>query len=248
MPNIVEDTHLPSQIWRRHKAKPLSRNLEQLSTSLAYLQTLYKESELSRTISRQLQGTLKNSAIPITRILSLGLGSLHDAKGHVRRLKQLTILLALQNILQNSLGESVEIYAQDPSFTRADQTFLTSLGIHLSRTSSGASLGEAAALISPSTLIYSPFLTIEVYELLLVAPQVPVSHIFGDDFSALQNKWPRHSEERKQIERLVKSGLGEFRRRAINSKDFWLEADESFPMALYERVRFQRDGRVKARI
>ncbi|KAF2832423.1 hypothetical protein CC86DRAFT_280647, partial [Ophiobolus disseminans] len=74
---------------------------------------------------------------------------------------------------------------------------------------------------------------------------IPV--IFGDDFNALLSKWPKHSEERKQVESAMKSGLSKYRRRVISGEGFWVEEDGTFPMAVYEMVR-AREGGVKAKI
>jgi hypothetical protein len=244
----VTDAYLQPQVKRRQKVKSLSRELQHISTSLDYLQALYAQSQLSQTISRQLQATIRNRASPLTRVVSLGLGSLLVAKGQSRRLKQLTILLAIRDNLQKAMGTPVEVYAQDPSFIRADETFLTSLGIRILRTSSGASLGEAASIISPSTLVYSPFLTLEVYEQLLFTSDGSISQLFGDDFNALINKWPKHSAERKQVDHMAKLGLSRYKRKAISGEGFWTEEDETFPMAIYERLSTAREGNVKARI
>jgi hypothetical protein len=225
-------------------SKPLSRELQQASVALEHFRLLYEQSPLSQLIHRQLQTSLKNSIIPITRILSLGLGSLLVSKGQTRRLKQLTILLAVRDSISQISRSAVEIYAQDPTFTRADEAFLNSLGIRILRTPSGAELGEAATLVSPSTLVYSPFLTIEAYEQFLVKSGLPIPIVLGDDFNALLSKWPKHSEERKQVEAVMKSGLSKYRRRAIVGEGFWAEEDGSFPMAMYEEAR----GRIKAKM
>lgn len=149
-------------------------------------------------------------------------------------MKQLVILMAIRDILHSMHGSPIEIYAQDPSFTRADETFLTNLGIRILHTSSAESLGEAVSVLSPTTLVYSPFLTLEVYKQLLNTSQAQVPLIFGDDFTALLKKWLRHSPEQKEVEALMKSGLVGYKRRVVAGKGFWDAEDGSFPMAVYE--------------
>jgi hypothetical protein len=149
-------------------------------------------------------------------------------------MKQLVILLALRDILHSIRGSPIEIYAQDPSFTRSDEAFLLSFGIQILHTSSADSLGEAASVLSSTTLVYSPFLTLEVYEELLNKSQTQVPLIFGDDFSALLKKWPRHSPEQKQVEALMNAGLVGYKRRVVAGQGFWDAEDGSFPMAVYE--------------
>jgi hypothetical protein len=244
----VLDDYQHRKVHRKVNPKSSSRELQQLISSLDYLQTLYNQSQLSQTISRHLLATLKNSTIPITKILSLGLGSLLVSKGQWRRLKQLTIFLAIQADLKRSSGRTIEIYAQDPTFTRTDELFLTSLGIRIMHTPSGTSLGEAASIISRSSMIYSPFLTLEVYEALLVKSQLPIPVIFGDDFNALLGKWPKYSEERKQVEDVTKVGLAKYRRRAVGGEGFWEAEDGTFPMAVYEKMDGKKEARVRAKI
>jgi hypothetical protein len=244
----VLDGYQHRKVHRNVTAKSSSREMHQLTSSIDYLQALYDQSQLSQTISRHLQASLKSSKTPITKILSLGLGSLLVSKGQSRRLKQLTILLAIQADLKRSSGRTIEIYAQDPTFTRTDELFLTSLGVCILHTTSGSSLGEAASIISPSTMIYSPFLTLEVYEALLVRSQLPIPVIFGDDFNALLGKWPKYSEERKQVEDVMKMGLAKYRRRAVGGEGFWEVEDGTFPMAVYEKMNVGRDGKKEVRV
>lgn len=125
------------------------------------------------------------------------------------------------------------MFAQDPDFTRQDKVLLTALGIGILRTSSSAELGEAASVISPFTLVYSPFLTLEAYEQLIARPVMPVRYLVGDDFDALLKKWPNRSAERRQVEGVLKSGLSKYRRKALAGDGFWTDRDESFPMAVY---------------
>ncbi|KAF2119064.1 hypothetical protein BDV96DRAFT_488009, partial [Lophiotrema nucula] len=74
-----------------------------------------------------------------------------------------------------------------------------------------------------------------------IQPQLLVS----DDFNALKEKWPKHSPERPQVERLMKGPVSRYRRRAVQGGGFWGESDESFPMAVYS---FENRTREKARI
>ncbi|KAJ4373069.1 hypothetical protein N0V83_003360 [Neocucurbitaria cava] len=233
---------------RKSKVKSSSREWQYLSAMLQDHQALFEQSQLSQNISRQLKVTLKNSSTSVTTILSLGLGSLQVTREQTRRLKQLTILLSLRDTLRQVSGKQIGIYAQDPTFTRTDETFLNSLGISILRTPSGSDLGEAAAIICPSTLIYSPFLTLEAYEQLLFNAATPVQFFVGDDFNALLKKWPKHSAERAQVERVMKSGLSRYRRRAVDGEGFWKEQDGTFPMAVYGWVDGGERRREKAKI
>ncbi|CAO2650046.1 Nn.00g013380.m01.CDS01 [Neocucurbitaria sp. VM-36] len=242
----VVRAYAPTSRHRKPKAKSSSREKQFLSTILQDHQALYNQSQLSQNISRQLQATFKNSATPVTTILSLGLGSLRGSKGQTRRLKQLTILLAIQDTFRRISGRQIDIYAQDPTFTRADESFLTSLGIRILRTPSGSVLGEAATIIRPSTLIYSPFLTLEAYEQLLLNIASSIQFLVGDDFNALLNKWPKYSAERTQVEGIIKVGLSRYRRRVVDGEGFWTEEDGTFPMAVYGRLDGAERRRGKA--
>lgn len=244
------DSYQQTKHHRESSPKSIPRDLHHLSLSLASLQVLYDQSQLSHNMGRHLQASFRNSPTPITKILSLGLGSLQVTKGRSRRLKQLTILPAIYEDLKDFSGRDIEMYAQDPTFTRTDEAFLTSLGIRILHTSSGSSLGEAASIISPSTMIYSPFLTLEVYEELLVKSRLPVPVIFGDDFNALLGKWPKYSEQRKQVEMVMRMGMVGYRRREVSGGGFWEDEDETFPMAVYERADGNGKGtlRVRAKI
>ena len=148
-----------------------------------------------------------------------------------RRLKQLAIFLGIAEAIRQSVA-SVELYAQDPAFTRADEQLLASLGIKVLRTSSLSDLGEAGAIIDSSTLVYSPFLTVDAYELLLSGKKA-ANLVIGDDFEALQQKWPKHSAEKHQVDELVKSSVTKYQRRIVKGAGFWDIEDKSFPLALY---------------
>ncbi|EOA87886.1 hypothetical protein ACJQWK_08226 [Exserohilum turcicum] len=240
MPHATSDNaepRLPLRAKPSSKKSTANRSIHGLSEQLEEYKTLYATSQLSQTITTRLQAMMKTAPTPITRILSLGLGSLVVTKGQTRRLKQLALLLALRASIQEISGTCIQLYAQDPTFTRHDETLLRSLNIHILHTPSGSSLGEAASILNPSTLVYSPFLTLEAYEQLLVAAKTPVRYLLGDDFDALLEKWPRRSAERTQVERVVKTGLARhYRRRGVAGKGFWSDDDAAFPMALYEWV------------
>ena len=215
MPHATtEVTDLPQSKPRQQarNGKASSREHSRLSRVLEDLQDLYIASELCQTVARQLRVISQSRTAPITSIVSLGLGSLSVNKCKGRRMKQLVILLALRDILHSICGSPIEIYAQDPSFTRSDEAFLLSLSIRILHTSSVDSLGEAASILSSNTLVYPPFLTLEVYEQLFNKPQARAPLIFCDDFTGLLKKWPRHSPERKQVEALMKAGLIGYKR------------------------------------
>ena len=250
MPHTIQSVGtnpLPQKARQRQKGISLPRELQQLIRQLLDLQDLYNQSQLSVSLSRHLQAITKTNT-PITSIVSLGLGSLLVTKGQSRRLKQLAILLAIRDYLQEGRQEPIEVYAQDPTFTRQDEALLRSLGIQILRTPSGSDLGEAASFISPATLVYSPFLTLEAYEQLFDRPEIPIQYLVGDDFNALLKKWPKRSAERRQVERVIRSGLSTYRRRTVAGEDFWTETDETFPMAVYTRPDGEGAVKVKARI
>jgi hypothetical protein len=251
MPNAIadiEEGYMQPRAHRRSKPVSSSREVRVLAALLNSSQELYNRSQLSEIFNRQLQATLKHSPIPVTAILSLGLGSFRALKDQSRRLKQLTILLAIRDILRRISGSLIQVYAQDPTFTRADEAFLSDLGLHILRTPSGSELGEAASVISPSTLIYSPFLTLEAYENLFMNSKISVQYLVGDDFNALLSKWPKHSAEQAQVEGIMKSGLSSYRRRAVTGALFWTEDDKTFPLAMYEKLDGSARRREKARI
>lgn len=248
MPYTIQDVEVrPSrkQAQKPPKIKSLPRELLQLTAQLFHLQDLYTKSLLSQSINRQLHGIVK-AGTSIARVVSLGLGSLIAAKGQSRRLKQLAILISIRQFFQEEQQHPVEMYAQDPAFTRSDEALLAYLGIQVLRTPSGSDLGEAAPFISPSTLVYSPFLTLEAYEQLILRSPVPVQYVIGDDFDALLRKWPKHSSERKQVDGLMRSGLSKYARKAVAGEGFWTEEDETFPMAAYSRLG--TTDKVKARM
>ncbi|KAF9768387.1 hypothetical protein IL306_014329 [Fusarium sp. DS 682] len=214
------------------------KQLQQLYRLYEDARDIYNQSALAKTIEDMLR--TKNRP-RITKIVSLGLGSLLDAKDQQRRIKQLVVLMAIASHLTLSTSDkkTLKIYAQDPTFTAADETFLQSLGIAVLKTPSIANLGEAGRMLDEETLVYSPFLTLETYKLLLSTSQssdgtakAPI--LVSDDFNALRLKWDKRTTERKDVEGLIQ-GAREYRRRAVSGEGFWTQADRPFPMALYWR-------------
>ncbi|KAF3041340.1 hypothetical protein E8E12_007411 [Didymella heteroderae] len=135
MPHSVQDVEviLPQKkAHQRPKNKALPRELLQLTSQVLDLQELYAQSQLSQSITRELH-TIPKSGQPIARIVSLGLGSLFVTKGQSRRLKQLAVFLSIRDQLQEARRESIEVYAQDPTFTRQDEALLASFGIRILR-------------------------------------------------------------------------------------------------------------------
>ncbi|CEI62242.1 hypothetical protein FVEN_g10262 [Fusarium venenatum] len=231
--------HVPSkksQSSRRSNGSS-GKQLQQLSILYQDAMDLYNQSSLAETI----QDMLRTKNRPrITRIVSLGLGSLLDAKDQQRRIKQLVMLMAIASHLTLPKN-ALQIYAQDPTFTEVDETFLASLGIVVLKTPSIADLGEAGQMMDEETLVYSPFLTLETYKLLLSSSQtsdVPVNvpMLISDDFNALRLKWDKRTSERKDVEGLIQgTRAGNYRRRAVNGEGFWTDLDRPFPLALYLR-------------
>ncbi|KAF2637590.1 hypothetical protein P280DRAFT_381463, partial [Massarina eburnea CBS 473.64] len=186
----------------------------------------------------------------IHKILSLGLGSLTaPEKGQTRRLKQLAIFLAIRAELSRKSGIEIHLYAQDPVFTRADESFLSSFSVGILRTTSGTSLGEAETIIDSLTLVYSPFLTLEAYEALLLGRRESVHavrYLIGDDFAELEAKWPKRSEERRLVEKVVKGSVRGYKRRVVTGEGFWEDVDAAFGMGVYVKVDEGR-GKGKSR-
>ncbi|KAI1061025.1 hypothetical protein LB507_010090 [Fusarium sp. FIESC RH6] len=228
-----------SQNSRKNNASS-GKQLQQLYRLYEDAMDTYNQSAFAKTIEDMLR--TKNRP-RITRIVSLGLGSLLDAKDQQRRIKQLVMLMAIASHLALPLSDksALQIYAQDPTFTAADDTFLQSLGIVVLRTPSIADLGEAGRMMDEETLVYSPFLTLETYKLLLSSSQssaVPVNVpiLFSDDFNALRLKWDKRTSERKDVEGLIQgTRAGNYRRRAVSGEGFWTQEDRPFPLALYLR-------------
>jgi hypothetical protein len=227
MASAVEGEDPARQIRTSRPKTSASRETRQLQTLYDNSRSQYLETSLCSSIEQLIES--KNRPV-VTRILSLGLGSLKSTN-QSRRVKQLTIFLAIAEQLQRQTT-GLEIYAQDPSFTKTDEVFLQSLGVRIISTPSATELGEAAQYLDESTLVYCPFLTLEAYQLLLSAARLTV--FIGDDFDALKVKWPKHSAGRLEAESLSRTIVQKFRKRTISSGDgFWVEDDKPFPMAMY---------------
>jgi hypothetical protein len=224
-------------------AKPKhSRDIQKLQSLLDESQALYEKSPLSKSIVSMLR---TKQRVPLTKAVSLGLGSLVSTD-QSRRMKQLTIFLATTTQLSSTMKTPLRLYAQDPSFTRLDETFLESLGIQVLRTPSASSLGEAAEFIDEKTMVFSPFLTIEAYKSVL--QKMDVGLLVCDDFDKLRLKWPRFTTEHDDVEGLVKRELRKYQRRAVGQPEkdenvFWEKEDRMFPMALYWRLQEQKRDR-----
>jgi hypothetical protein len=166
----------------------------------------------------------------VTKIVSLGLGSFKSTDLN-RRIKQLSILIAITEQLRQYTPE-LEVFAQDPSFSKTDEAFLQSFGVQILHTPSATNLGEAAQYIDDSTLVYSPFLTLEAYQLLFSTKSV--NFFIGDDFDVLRVKWPKHTSGRNEAEVIFRRFVQGLRKRVINGDDeFWDPEDKPFPMAMY---------------
>lgn len=203
-----------------------SRELRQLQILHDQTKEHYVGSHLSISIAKLLDSKTRPK---ITKIVSLGLGSLKSTD-QPRRIKQLTIFLAIAEQLREHEAK-LEIFAQDPSFNKTDEVFLQSLGVRILSTPAVTELGEAARYIDASTLVYSPFLTLEAYQLLFSTETF--KFFVGDDFDALRIKWPKHSAGRNEAETLSRSVAQGFRKRVIAGDGFWEEEDKPFPMAMY---------------
>lgn len=227
MPHAVQ-VEQPTRSTRSPKTKASSsRELRQLHILYNEARNQYFESNLSLLITHLLES--KNRPA-VTKIISLGLGSLKSTD-QARRIKQLTIFLAIAEQLRQH-ERKIEIYAQDPSFSKTDEAFLQSLGVHILSTPSAIEAGEAAQYIDESTLVYSPFLTLEAYKLFFSTGTL--NFFVGDDFDALRIKWPKHSAGRNEAESLSRRYVQGFRKRVIGSDDgFWDAEDKPFPMAMY---------------
>ena len=238
MPHAVEISQAvrPTKSTRTKtpKSKPSSsRELRQLHSLYNSTRDYFLSSQLSSSIAT----LLTSKALPkVTKLVSLGLGTF-QSKDQTRRLKQLVILLAIsQTLSQKTLN--LKIYAQDPSFSALDHTFLSSFGIEILSTPSGSQTGEAADVIDEQTLIYSPFLTLEAYQLFFGTGRM--AFFIGDDFDALRGKWPKHSTSWKEVDALDKTYVKALRKKVVSNSGpggeewgFWEEGDKPFPMAMY---------------
>ena len=221
-----------------------SRDIQQLHILYNITRTRYLESNLSISINHLLESKTRPT---VTKIVSLGLGSFKSAD-QTRRIKQLTIFLAIAIATQLRLyNPEVEIYAQDPSFSKNDQTFLQSLGVHILSTPSATELGEAAQYIDETTLVYSPFLTLEAYQLLFSTETVGL--FIRDDVDAFRAKWPKHSSGRNEAELLLRRFVQGYRKRVIGGDDeFWDVKDKPFPMAMYSAVLRHQNKQRQAKL
>ena len=228
MPHAVKSEH-SAQAPRTSKPKSSSsRELRQLHILYNKTRNHYLESNVYLSILRLLES--KNTPA-VTKVVSLGLGSLKSTDQN-RRIKQLTIFLAIAEQLRQHETRKIEVYAQDPSFSKTDEAFLQSLGVHILSTPSATEAGEAAQFIDESTLVYSPFLTLEAYQLFF-SPGT-LNFFIGDDFDALRIKWPKHSAGRNEADLLWRQFVQGFRKRVIGGDDgFWDAEDKPFPMAMY---------------
>ncbi|KAM0425803.1 hypothetical protein ACHAPT_009054 [Fusarium lateritium] len=236
---------------RKHAGS--SRQSNQLSQLYDEAMDLYNQSALAASIEDMLN--VKNRP-RITRLVSLGLGSLLDSKDQQRRIKQLVIFMAIASHFTLPMSEksSVMLYAQDPTFTAIDEAFLHRLGITVLKTPSSSDLGDAGQMINEETLVYSPFLTIATYKLLFSqslhtstqsssgSAKIPI--LVSDDFNALRLKWDKRTDERRDVEGLIRGAKsGNYHRRAVNGEGFWAESDRPFPLALYWRQSLTQQER-----
>jgi hypothetical protein len=225
MPHAVEQPI--RSMWTPKARASSSRELRQLYTLYSTTRERYIGSNLFHIVARLFES--KNRPA-VTRVVSLGLGSLKSVE-QSRRMKQLAIFLAIAEQLRQQTPD-LEIYAQDPSFSKADEAFLQSLGARILSTPATTELGEAAQYIDESTLVYSPFLTLEAYQLLFSTGTL--GFFVGDDFDTLRTKWPKHSAGRNETESLSRRYVHAYRKRPIGSDDeFWDAEDKPFPMAMY---------------
>jgi SRR1 domain len=243
MPHALH-SELPTQSKRAPTTTKASSSRELRQLHILYNKT--RNEYLASTLSVSITKLLESKNRPkVTKLISLGLGSLKSSD-QARRIKQLTIFLAIAEQLR--LNEAnIEIYAQDPSFTKTDEAFLQSLGVQILSTPSATEAGEAAQYLDGPTLVYCPFLTLEAYQLFFATGNFNL--FIGDDFDALRNKWPKRSAgwiEADSISRRFVQGL---RKRVISGDGFWDAEDKPFPMAMYHNVpQRQQDKGPRARL
>jgi len=230
MPHAIEvEVSQPTPVARLPKIKGSPpKEIRQLHALYNSAQEKYLSSSLSLSITC----LLETKTLPkVTKVVSLGLGSF-KSRDRSRRLKQLAVFLDIaSHLLRNQ--PTLRLYAQDPSFTKTDQTFLQSLGIQIISTPSATETGEAAEVIDEETLVYSPFLTLEAYQLFFETGRL--GFFVGDDFGGLRRKWPKLSTSWREAEALERRFVKGLRKRNVGSgEDFWEEGDKSFPMAMYD--------------
>jgi len=213
-----------------------SRELRQLHILYNNTRNKYLSSNLHITITRLLESKTRPA---VTKLVSLGLGSLKSTD-QARRIKQLTIFLAIAEQLRTH-DPNLEIYAQDPSFSKTDEAFLQSLGVQILVTPAATEPGEAAQYLGDSTLVYCPFLTLEAYQLFFSTEKL--KFFIGDDFDALRLKWPKQSAGRNEAEGLLRRFVQGLRKRVVGRDEaFWDVEDKPFPMAMYWGVSRREQG------
>lgn len=215
-------------------AKGSSKHLRQVQIQYDESKSLYDQSSLSKSVDAILQGKLAGRPL-VTKAVSLGLGSFSEkSKDQGRRFKQLAMFISIADHVKRTSLQSnseLELYAQDPTFTKTDVLFLHGLGIRVLKTPSPSDLGEAQQVVDENALVYSPFLTIDAYKLLFGS--CDVSLFIGDDFNALNSKWEKATDEHRAVEQLIKSHVSQYKRRVVSGSGFWDDDDRAFPMALY---------------
>ncbi|KAK6828167.1 hypothetical protein PG995_009916 [Apiospora arundinis] len=241
--STIPGAHPGLQRPEKHTKHPKRISKQQGEIQRRYNEARLQYDQSSWSSSTEILLSARNRPT-VTKIVSLGLGSLYEkSRDQPRRLKQLAMLLSVADYLRSTSTPEITVYAQDPSFTKADEAFLRSLDIQILKTPSPSDLGEAGHIIDDKTMLYSPFLTIAAYELLLKSRRMDL--LLGDDLNALRSKWEKGTTEHKQVELLMKSGVSQYQRRNISGEGFWGEDDRYFPMALYWRQRQRVKGQVE---
>ncbi|KAH7303386.1 hypothetical protein B0I35DRAFT_446714 [Stachybotrys elegans] len=209
-----------------------TKQLQQFYRRFNEILSLYQQSSLSNPLNKILRPELTGRP-SVNKIVSLGLGSFSArSKDQSRRLKQLVIFLSIASQVKRAYGEAtLQLYAQDPAFTKTDESILQRFGVQVLKTPAAEDLGEARQVIDESTLVYTPFLTLEAYKLLLEMRSVHM--LIMDDFNALKSKWEKSTAEYRDVEAMMKKHVSQFRRRAVSGEGFWEEEDRPFPTALY---------------
>jgi len=178
-------------------------------------------------------------------------------------MKQLVIFLdivALIGQLQNQNEQSLnsdtgavilelQIFAQDPSFSKLDEQLLHWLGVTILHTPSPTSGGEALSLIDENTVVYSPFLTFEAYKLFFERSEGKVGMWISDDFEALKSMGKGTRGEVDGLLRFFEKGKG-WRRRVVGTGvggevAFWEEGEKAVPMAVYWKEEARKGKMVR---
>jgi len=118
---------LNSSSPKGNKKPKLSRDLQKLQVLYDESRTLYNQSMLSKSITSML--LTSKQKLPLTKAVSIGLGSL-TSTNQSRRIKQLTIFMAITEQLQSQMSTPIKVFAQDPTFTKVDEAFLQKLRHH----------------------------------------------------------------------------------------------------------------------